>query len=122
MSPPLLRLFGRYASVGVLNTALHWLVFLGVFYGAGLNQAYSNFIAFLVAVTFSFFANARYTFNVQADKRRYLFFVSFMAFLSYAAGWVAQRLGLPPLITLVLFSLTSLVVGFLYSRFVVFRA
>lgn len=121
MSPPLLTLFGRYASVGVLNTALHWLVFLLVFYVAGLNQAYSNFIAFLVAVTFSFFANARYTFNVRAGKRRYFLFVSFMALLSYATGWVAERLGLPPLVTLIAFSLISLVVGFLYSRFVVFR-
>lgn len=121
MYKSLFSLFGKYVSIGVINTAIHWLVFFLMLYGATLNQAYSNFIAFMVAVTFSFFANARFTFKAAASKQRYMFFVSFMAILSFATGFFADKFSLQPIITLIVFSLISLVLGFLYSRFVVFR-
>ncbi|EHO6297680.1 GtrA family protein, partial [Salmonella enterica subsp. enterica serovar Heidelberg] len=55
----MLKLFGRYISVGVLNTAIHWLCFGVMFSMIGFSQAISNVIAFCVAVTFSFFVNAK---------------------------------------------------------------
>tara|TARA_R110001599_G_scaffold353766_1_gene597010 strand:+ start:9353 stop:9709 length:357 start_codon:yes stop_codon:yes gene_type:complete len=112
--------FSRYVSVGVVNTAIHWALFLAL-QGLGLSQWASNGLAFLVAVTFSFYANAKVTFQAKATPQRYAAFVVFMGCLSVLVGAVADRLQLFPLVTLVVFSGLSLVVGFLFSQWFVFR-
>lgn len=117
----MLTLFARYTSIGVLNTLIHWMIFAVCFYGFHTNQTLANLTAFIVAVSFSFFANARYTFRTSTSVIRYLLFVAFMGALSAAVGWTADLQTLPPLVTLVAFSAISLVCGFVYSRFIVFR-
>lgn len=114
-------LFSKYLMTGVLNTLIHWGVFFLVYRVFSTSQATGNFVAFCVAVTFSFFANAKFTFKSNAGLRRYLLFVSFMGALSILFGWGADALGALPIITLVFFSGISLVLGFLYSRYIVFR-
>nr|DAV90973.1 MAG TPA: Dolichol monophosphate mannose synthase [Caudoviricetes sp.] len=52
---------------------------------------------------------------------RYMLYVGFMGTLSATVGWAADRCALPPMITLVTFSAISLVCGFVYSKFIVFR-
>lgn len=116
----MLKLFTKYASVGVINTLIHWVVFAMVFSG-GADQALSNFSAFCVAVTFSFFANARWTFRSEATTIRYMIYVVFMGALASMIGWAADKLHLHPVITLVVFSAISLVCGFFYSKFIVFK-
>ena len=44
-----------------------------------------------------------------------------MGVVSLAVGWLADRWRLPGLVTVVAFSLVSLVCGFLLSKWVVFR-
>lgn len=117
----MLRIFSRYLSVGVINTLLHWGVFLLLHLGVGLNQAWSNVSAFAVAVTFSFFANAAYTFQARATPLRYVLFTVFMGALSVAVGAAADCLDASPWITLAGFSALSLVIGFGYSQWIVFR-
>lgn len=117
----MLKLFYRYASVGVLNTAIHWMAFLLLFYIAGSNQALANFGAFCFAVTFSFFANARWTFASEATTIRYMLYVFFMGAVASSVGWAADLCAFRPVITLVSFSAISLVCGFLYSKYIVFR-
>lgn len=114
-----IKLFSRYATIGVLNTALHWMAF-GVLVAAGLSQGPANLLAFLGAVTFSFFANARFTFRENASGPRYLLFVAFMGAMAFGAGLFSDRFGLHPIATLIGFSAFSLIAGFLFSRFVVF--
>jgi len=116
----MLKLFARYASVGVINTLLHWIVF-SLLYTQGQPQALANFSAFCVAVTFSFFVNAKWTFNSEATAIRYITYVFFMGAMAYGAGWGADRFNLSPFITLTSFSFISLVGGFIYSKFIVFR-
>lgn len=116
----MLKLFIRYASVGVVNTLIHWLVFTAI-YMAGFTQSLSNLIAFCSAVTFSFFANAKWTFNSEATTQRYMMYVIFMAMIAMATGWYADKTDISPIITLASFSMISLVCGFIYSRFIVFR-
>lgn len=113
--------FSRYMSVGVLNTLLHWCVFFALHGGSGLSQAVSNLAAFLVAVTFSFLANASFTFKSHATWRRYGLFVGFIGGVSFAVGRLADVWQLYPLLTLVVFSAISMVAGFVYSNWVVFR-
>ncbi|WP_083871874.1 GtrA family protein [Vreelandella jeotgali] len=73
------------------NTVLHWLSFLTIHYWLDFNQASSNLLSFSIAVTFSFFMNARYTFKTQATWRRYLLFVSFMGLLSFTTGYFSEK-------------------------------
>lgn len=112
--------FMKYVLVGVVNTFIHWSI-LGVsVYLFHLSQAFSNFLGFAVAVTFSFFINAKWTFDSETSWVRYFTFVGFMGLLAYTFGWIADYLTLPPLATAVTFSAFSLVVGYLYSKLVVF--
>ncbi len=116
----MLRLFSKYVSVGVLNTAIHWIVF-GACWVAGATQSIANLIAFIIAVTFSFCVNARYTFGSRVTPGRYILYVAFMGAMAASVGAMSDRLELNPIVTLVLFSAISLVMGFFYSRFIVFR-
>ncbi|MBD1554986.1 GtrA family protein [Pseudomonas typographi] len=121
MITPGIKAFVRYACVGAANTCIHWSLFLGLVYLAGRGQASANVLAFLAAVTFSYFVNARWTFRTAVSWRRYLYFTCFMAGMAAASGWVAQRLMWPPLLTLCLFSAASLVLGYRYAHGVVFK-
>ena len=67
----MLKLFSRYLSIGVLNTVIHWAVFYLILCTSDATQSLANFGAFCVAVTFSFFANARWTFNSETTTLRY---------------------------------------------------
>ncbi|SOC52855.1 Putative flippase GtrA (transmembrane translocase of bactoprenol-linked glucose) [Chromohalobacter canadensis] len=110
-----------YLGVGVLNTLLHWSVFLSLHAGLALSQALANFLAFGVAVSFSFYANAAVTFQARATPRRYMGFVTGMGALSLIVGWVADLATLSPWLTMVSFSALSLFSGFLFSHYIVFR-
>lgn len=112
--------FIKYAAVGLLNTALHWSVFGGLVY-LNCSQSIANVIGFCLAVTFSFFVNAKFTFQVKATLIRYLAYASFMGLLAFLSGWYADMKGINPIITLISFSAFSLIAGFIYSKLVVFR-
>ena len=116
----MLKIFARYLSVGVVNTLIHWISF-AVCISSGQPQSLSNFIAFCVAVTFSFFANAKWTFTAEATTIRYIMYVFFMGMVAVMIGYYADRMKINPIATLVVFSSVSLVCGFLYSKFIVFR-
>ena len=117
----MLKLFAKYTSIGIINTLIHWVVFAVCIYLFQTSQALANFSGFVVAVSFSFFANARFTFNSSTTTMRYMLYVGFMGTLSAAVGWEADRVSLPPLFTLIFFSAISLVCGFFYSKYIVFR-
>ena len=106
----MLKLFSKYLTVGVLNTAIHWLVFATGVY----------LLAFATAVTFSFFANAAFTFKSRPNVKGYFLFVTFMGLMSVLVGKLSDYYQIAPIITLVEFSLISLVCGFFYSKHIVF--
>lgn len=116
----MVKLFTKYASIGVLNTLIHWIIFSSLF-ATGQSQALSNFSAFSVAVTFSFFANAKWTFSAKTTTARYMMYVIFMGALAATFGLGADRVNLNPVVTLVSFSAISMVCGFIYSHYVIFR-
>ncbi len=117
----MLKLFSKYAAIGVLNTLIHWVVFAVFVYALETGQALANFGGFVVAVSFSFFANARFTFKSSTTTVRYMLYVGFMGTLSAAIGWEADNVAMSPLLTLIIFSVISLICGFIYSKFIVFR-
>ncbi|QMR74635.1 GtrA family protein [Enterobacter sp. RHBSTW-00175] len=117
----MLKLFARYTSIGVINTLIHWVVFAICIYWLHASQAIGNFSGFIVAVSFSFFANARFTFRASTTTMRYMLYVGFMGALSAIVGLAGDKSGMAPIITLIIFSVISLVCGFVYSKFIVFR-
>ena len=117
----MLKIFAKYAWVGILNTIIHWGVFCLFVYCYSFTQATSNFLGFIVAVTFSFFMNAKFTFNSTVTTERYVLYVSFMGFLSIVVGAYSDSFNISPIFTLVSFSMISLCCGFVYSKFIVFR-
>ncbi|WP_286933853.1 GtrA family protein [Leclercia sp. UBA5958] len=117
----MLKIFSRYVSIGVINTLIHWGVFALLMHLLNTGQSVANLAGFCVAVTFSFFMNAKYTFKAEATGLRYIIFVSFMGFLAFATGKIADHFSIPGIATLIFFSGTSLVLGFIYSKFVVFK-
>lgn len=116
-----MKLFARYTTVGIINTFIHWVIFSVFVYIMGTAQSVANFIGFTIAVSFSFFANARFTFSASTTTLRYLLYVVFMGMLSAAVGWAADWYRLPPMLTLLTFSTISLICGFIYSKYIVFR-
>ncbi len=117
-----LHLFTKYMSIGVLNTLIHWVVFAFCIYVIHTNQVLANFAGFVIAVSFSFYANAKFTFNASTTTLKYMLYVGgFMGTMSAVVGWAADRCALPPMLTLITFSAISLVCGFVYSKFIVFR-
>lgn len=84
-------------------------------------QTLSNFLAFCLAASFSFYVNAVFTFAMPASLPRYALFMLCMGALSLGVGALADRWNAPGIVTVMVFSLVSLVCGFLLSRWVVFR-
>lgn len=112
--------FSTYAVVGVANTLIHWQIFYVLTIAAELSQAASNFSAFCVAATFSFYVHALYTFEAGASVLRYLLYVFFMGVMSFVVGHYADVWKIHGLVTVWSFSLLSLVCGFFFSRFILY--
>lgn len=116
----MVNVFARYISVGAVNTLIHWVVFAALF-TEGQTQSFSNFAAFCAAVTFSFFANEKWTINSEAATISYLVYLFIMGGIASAVGLCSDRSSLSPVITLVIFSSISLLCGFSYYNFISFK-
>jgi len=112
--------FARYCAVGVANTAFHGVVFFALHSLWGASQASSNLAGFMAAVTLSFCLNARFTFDSYRSWRRYCVYVGFMGCASVGVGVLGDELAWSPVVTLIGFCAFSLIIGFLFSRYVVF--
>ena len=113
--------FFRYAVVGCGNTLVHWLCF-AVLLHLTRSQAISNLLACLIAASFSFIMNARFTFQARLSGRKYIAFLAGMAGISFSTGLAGDLCALHPLFTLIIFSVICFVLGFLYSSYFVFRS
>lgn len=116
-----MEIFKRYFTVGIANTLLHWVIFLFGIHIVKAPQSVSNLSAFLVAVSFSYVMNAKYTFKQEKKVKKYLLYIAFMGLLSYLTGYIADKINMPSLLTLVIFSALSLIAGFIYSKKIIFK-
>lgn len=117
----MLKIFAKYTSIGVVNTLIHWAVFAVCICAFHTGQSLGNFAGFVVAVSFSFFANAKFTFKASTTTMRYMLYFGFIGTLSAIVGWAADKSGMAPIFTLIIFSTISLICGFIFSKFIVFR-
>ncbi|WP_313108227.1 GtrA family protein [Atlantibacter sp.] len=112
--------FKIYTLIGILNTVIHWFIFFTL-HSFGYLQSTSNTIAFIISASFSYFMNSRFNFKKEMNGLRYLFFISGLGLISYYLGHIADCISLNVFFTLIIFSLVSLVMGFLYSKYLVFK-
>lgn len=85
----------RFAVIGILNTALHFLLLVLLVEGAQVWPPAANAAAFLAANLFSYFANSRFNFRVEMSRNRYGRFLatSLMgAGLAYGLSWLAAQM------------------------------
>lgn len=78
----------RFVLVGSLNTAIDFGV-LFFLTAIGLSVLTSNFISTSIALTFSFFANKKFTFNNKTDDK--LQFIRFLT-VTLIGLWIMQPL------------------------------
>lgn len=109
-----------YSLVGVLNTLVHACVFFVAIKVFGV-QSISNVIAFLCAVTFSFFMNARFTFKKNSTYMRIVWYMILMGALNFMIGYISDLSELPALFTLVISFVVGPVLGFIFSKYLVFK-
>lgn len=114
--------FLRYSLIGVANTAIHASIMTVCIRHFRSSIAVANSAAFITAVTFSYFANAFWTFSAKASVLKYLMFVAFMGGLAYLTGLAGDKLKINPVIIFVAFTTISLLIGFLYSKILIFGA
>ena len=112
--------FILYGLIGVLNTGVHFIVFMGV-YQIIDSQTISNFIAFCAAVVFSFFMNAKFTFQKRPTAKMFVKMFFVMSLLSLGAGYVGDLFTVHPLITFVGYCAFSYLVGFVLSKTFVYK-
>jgi putative flippase GtrA len=118
---PDLKGFSRYSVIGVANTFIHWLVFAVLCLTLGVRQSLGNLMGFIVAGSFSFLVNGRYTFRRAPSWQAYLSFMAFMGLMSLAVGHLGDMLGMAVLLTFMVSSSINLSLGYCYSKYVVFR-
>ncbi len=109
-----------YFIIGLFNTAIHWSVF-SIMYAQLEIQSYSNFSGFLFAATFSFLVNSRYNFKSKIKKRKYITFIVGMGLISYSLGYISDIINIIPILTLISSSFLSLILGFIFSKYIIFR-
>lgn len=107
--------FSRYVLIGFINTFFHWGVFLIFAMGFELHQSISNAIAFSCAVVLSYVLNSTYNYRTNLSIGKFFRYFFCMGSLSFAIGFVAERLNFPYLFTLIFFSVISLVIGYILS-------
>lgn len=115
-----MKQFASYSLIGVLNTLCHWLVYALLLPLTG-SQSSANLLAFLAAATLSFALNARWTFRKMPRRSRYVLWLAAMGTLSFGTGALIERLDGHPVLTPVLTSAVSLLLGFSVARLLVFR-
>ncbi|WP_406706013.1 GtrA family protein [Sodalis sp.] len=84
-------------------------------------QSISNFVAFISAVTFSFFTNSKLTFKKRPTATGYMIYIGIMGFLSILSGYIGDQCSTSPILTLISFSVISLVIGYFCAKYVVFK-
>lgn len=110
----------RYGLIGLFNTAIHWVVFF-VLYFFNVKQYLSNFIGFCCAVIFSYIMNAKYNFQSKQSLKKFSLFFCLMSTLNLGMGGLADYLNLLPFFTLVVSSGLSFFVGYIVSKYFVFK-
>lgn len=113
--------FGLYSLIGVLNTFIHIVVF-SLLVANDVSATWANGVAFLSTATFSYWANARWTFQQSYQNlSSYMIFVAWMGGLAIFSGWLVDYLAWTSWLAIPFFMGLSVVLGFFGVKKLVFR-
>ncbi len=123
--PALASQIARFILVGIVSTAIHFIVAAQV-ESTGSPAQIANFIGFICAATWSFLGNLYFTFRAGGKMTDYLarfVIVSGSLFVTSAllVWFINQQLGFPFIIAMIAMALTSPIVSFLLQKLWVFR-
>ena len=117
------REFMRFLVSGAANTALTYLVYLGLLQVTGYQVAY--FIAYACGILLSYYLNLRFVFRAEGSRSKlamYPLVYAVQYLLGMAILWVAvEQLGLPPWLAVVCPIVLSIPVTFTLSRLILKR-
>lgn len=122
MKPPsLLEQMLRFAFVGGLATALHYLILITLVNGTGLNVSVASAIGYTLSTLFNYASNRRLTFRSQRSHRsalpRFLWLAGFGLAINTVTVWLlAERLGIHYLIAQVVATALTLCWNFFAAR------
>ncbi len=123
----MLKQFIKFSLVGLLNTAIHYGIFISLYEFVGVYHLFASGIGFCFAMTNSYVINKRWTFQSRGSDVRgefVRFFIVNLISLSINLGSMAVLVELflihPPVAQFVTIGLT-LAVNFLGNRFWTFK-
>ncbi|MGR9108871.1 MAG: GtrA family protein [Gammaproteobacteria bacterium] len=119
--------FLRFATVGGIATAVHYLILITLVQGLGANPVWASGIGFVIGATFNYVLNYRFTFRSNAKHRHAVVKFLLVAGLGLVLNSLAMlvfivHLGLFYLLAQVLATSLVLLWNFLGNRLWVFRA
>ncbi len=113
--------FIKYVIIGLFNTLHHWLWFFLFLYYGDVDAAVSNTIAFILSASISYLLNSKITFKKNVNIKSFILFFTFMALLSYITGYLTLQFNIYEYFIPIIFSIVSLIIGFIYSKVIVFK-
>lgn len=117
---PELRELIVYCLIGVLNTGIHFLVFIGIV-KCFHSQTLANAFGFTVAVVVSFFLNSRFTFKKNPTGKRFFLMYFSMLCLSVLFGALGDICNIQPIVTFIVYCVLNPVIGFIVTKYFVFH-
>ena len=114
----------RYSLSGIAATGLHAVIAMALITSCGFSPALANGIAFATASTFSYLANALWTFRAGASGRnlgRFAVTIALSASLAACVAHLAEMAGLHNLAGILVVALTVPVFTFFMHRLYTFR-
>lgn len=116
--------FIRFALIGVINTGIHFLLFLGLIELIRLPPPAANALAFMGANIFSYLVNSHFNFKTSVGVRHYFRFLSTSlvgVLVSYSLSLLVELFGLHYVFGFLLLILVMPPLNYLLMRRVVFR-
>lgn len=110
--------FARFTVVGLLNTAVHYLVYLPLW--CVLPYLVAHLVAITSATLCSYYLNCRFTFGVPPTTRRLLLYpvsnLTNIALSTVAMSLLVELRGVDPRVATLLGGIVAVPVTFLVSR------
>lgn len=111
--------FLTFGVIGILNTGIHFCVFMG-FLALFPSQLLANFLGFFAGVVFSFFMNAIFTFKQKTTISKFLKMVAVSGSLSCFFGYLGDSYQWAPYLTFLLFVMVNPLISFFLTKKIVF--
>lgn len=112
--------FFKYCLIGISNTICHWVIFL-ILYQIDIHQSICNFFGFTIASFLSYYLNSYYNFRKKMLINKFLVFYLLMGGIIFFVGYVSEILSLSIFLCLIITSITSLILGYFLSKYLVFK-